>query len=166
MIKGIIYKFEDQKYMPLALNNAKIALYTLSQGSLSCNNYLECFCNLMDVVVTYKGQLYDPGVLTMVFNNSSYDKKVGFGALKDAEKKALHEKAFELQLVTMFITQADKCWYGKLQEELQNNYMHGNDDYPEDLIKAYHMLNEYQHWIPKKQDMDTNSVAFAQAEKR
>ena len=43
--------------------------------------------------------------------------------------------------------------------------MHGNDDYPEDLIKAYHMLNEYQHWTPKKQDVDTNSVAFAQAEK-
>ena len=42
--------------------------------------------------------------------------------------------------------------------------MHGNDDYPSDLIKAYHMLNEYQHWTPKKQDVDTNSVAFAQAE--
>jgi hypothetical protein len=44
----------------------------------------------MDVVTTYKGQLYDPGVLTLVFNQSSYDKKAGFGALKDAEKKQLH----------------------------------------------------------------------------
>ena len=26
------------------------------------------------------------------------------------------------------------------------------------------MLNEYQHWMPKKQDIDTNLVAFAQAE--
>ena len=43
--------------------------------------------------------------------------------------------------------------------------MHGNDDYPSDLIKAYHMLNEYQHWTPtKKQDIDTNLVAFTQAE--
>ena len=48
---------------------------------------------------------------------------------------------------------------------MQNNYTHGNDDYPSDLIKAYHMLNEYQHWMPtKKQDVDTNLVAFAQAE--
>ena len=39
----------------------------------------------------------------MVFNNSSYDKKVGFGALKDSEKKQLHEKASELQLAMMFI---------------------------------------------------------------
>ena len=71
---------------------------------MSCSNYLECFCNLMDVVTTYKGQLYDPGVLMMVFNQSSYDKKVGFGALKDSEKKQLHEKASELQLAMMFIT--------------------------------------------------------------
>ena len=29
VIKGITYKFEDQKYMPLALDNAKLALYNL-----------------------------------------------------------------------------------------------------------------------------------------
>ena len=86
-------------------------------------------------------------------------------ALTDVEKKQLHEKASELQLAMMFISQADKRQYGKLQEQLQNNYMHRNDDYPSDLVKAYHMLNEYQHWMPtKKQDIDTNSVAFAQAE--
>ena len=103
VIKGICYKFEDQKYVPLALDNAKHALFNLQQGSMSCSDYLEWFCNLMDVVTTYKGQLYDPGVLMMVFNNSSFDKRAGFGALTDAEKKQLHEKALELQLVTMFI---------------------------------------------------------------
>ena len=165
VIKGICYKFEDQKYMPLALDNTKHALYNLQQGSMSCSDYLEWFCNLVNVVTTYKGQLYDPGVLTMVFNNSSFDKRVGYGALTDAQKKQLYEKASELQLVTMFITQVDKHWYGKLQEELQNNYTHRNNDYPSDLVKAYHMLNEYQHWTPtKKQDVDTNLVAFTQAE--
>ena len=165
VIKGICYKFEDQKYVPLALDNAKHALFNLQQGSMSCSDYLERFCNLIDVVTTYKGQLYDPGVLMMVFNTSSFDKRAGFGALTDAEKKQLCEKALELQLAMMFITQADKHRYGKLQEELQNNYTRGNDDYPSDLVKAYHMLNEYQHWMPtKKQDIDTNSVAFAQAE--
>ena len=65
--------------------------------------YLEWFQNLVNVVTTYKGQLYDPGVLTMVFNTSSYDNRAGFGALTDAEKKQLHEKASELNLVMMFI---------------------------------------------------------------
>ena len=89
VIKGICYKFEDQKYVPLALNNAKHALFNLQQGSMSCSDYLEWFCNLMDVVTTYKGQLYDPGVLMMVFNNLSFDKRAGFGALTDTEKKQL-----------------------------------------------------------------------------
>jgi hypothetical protein len=39
----------------------------------------------------------------MVFNHSSYDKRAGFGALKDSEKKQLCEKASELQLAMMFI---------------------------------------------------------------
>ena len=103
VIKGICYKFEDQKYVPLALDNTKRALFNLQQGGMSCSDYLEWFHNLVDVVTTYKGQLYDPGVLTMVFNNLSFDKKAGFGALKDAEKKQLHEKALELQLAMMFI---------------------------------------------------------------
>jgi hypothetical protein len=62
------------------------------------------------------------------------------------QKRVLHEKASELQLATMFITQADKHQYGKLQEELQNNYIHSNDDYPSDLPH-------------------TNVVAFAKAER-
>ena len=98
VIKGICYKFEDQKYAPLALNNAKHALFNLQQGDMSCSNYLEWFHNLMDVVTTYKGQLYNPRVLIMVFNNLSFDKRAGFGALTDAEKKQLCEKAMELQL--------------------------------------------------------------------
>ena len=39
----------------------------------------------------------------MVFNNSSYDKRAGFGALTDVQKKQLCEKALELQLAMMFI---------------------------------------------------------------
>jgi hypothetical protein len=33
----------------------------------------------MDVITTYKGLLYDPGVLNMVFANSEHDQQVGFG---------------------------------------------------------------------------------------
>ena len=40
----------------------------------------------------------------MVFNTSSYDKRAGFGALTDVQKKQLREKASELQLAMMFIT--------------------------------------------------------------
>jgi hypothetical protein len=41
VIKGIMYKFKHQKYMHLALDNAKCALYNLQQGGMSCSNYLE-----------------------------------------------------------------------------------------------------------------------------
>ena len=57
VIKGITYNFKDQKYMHLALNNAKRALYNLQQGSMSCSNYLKWFHNLINVVTTYKRQL-------------------------------------------------------------------------------------------------------------
>jgi len=41
MIKAITFKFEDQKFLPLALHQAKISLYAFRQGNMSCNEYLK-----------------------------------------------------------------------------------------------------------------------------
>jgi hypothetical protein len=38
----------------------------------------------------------------------------------------------------------------------------GNDDYPDNLLSAYHLMNEYKCWQPKTAPPDSSSVAFAQ----
>jgi hypothetical protein len=66
----------------------------------------------------------------------------------------------------MFRHQSDRRRYGKLLEELENDYTKGNDDYPQTLVKAYHLLCEYKHYQPKFVPSDSSSsVAFVQKNK-
>ena len=68
-------------------------------------------------------------------------------------------------LAYTFIYKADNDKYGKLKEELQNDYTKGNDNYPDTLIEAIQMLNKYK--LPyKKQITTTTGVSFAQKGKR
>ena len=54
----------------------------------------------------------------------------------------MHTAAHELTMATIFVAQADKRRFGKLQEDLENDYTQGNDGNPIDLVKAYHLINE------------------------
>ena len=58
-IKTIIYKFEDQKYLPLSLHHAKMNFYAFRQGHLSNPDYLDRFMNLVDMTESYDVTLYD-----------------------------------------------------------------------------------------------------------
>jgi len=66
----------------------------------------------------------------------------------------------------MFLHQSDRRQCGKLLEELEDDFTKGNDDYPDTLIKAYHLLSEYKHYQPKFVPTDSSSsVAFVQKTK-
>ena len=66
----------------------------------------------------------------------------------------------------MFLHQSDRRRYDKLLEELENDFTKGNDDYPQTLVKAYHLLCEYKHYTPKFVPSDSSSsVAFVQKTK-
>jgi len=161
MIKAITFKLEDQKFLPLALHQAKMNLYAFRQGNMSCHEYLQKFQNLVDVALAYNGQIHDNATLDIVTEVSH--PGVLFQALQAADQEAMTLAAHELQMATMFIAQADKCWYGKLQEELENDFTRGSDGYPQTLVKAYHMINEYKNWSPRSFSIvDASGVAFVQ----
>jgi hypothetical protein len=48
-IKLIIFKFEDQKFLPVSLHQAKLNFYSLRQGPMTNAEYLEKFTNLVDI---------------------------------------------------------------------------------------------------------------------
>jgi hypothetical protein len=66
--------------------------------------------------------------------------------LNKQQKTAVHTAASELYQATMLLHQSDRCRYGKLLEELKNDFTKGNDDYPLTLVNAYHLISEYKHW--------------------
>ena len=59
IIRTITFKFDEQKYLPLSLHQAKAKFYNIRQGSLSNVEYLEKFNNVVNIVTAYNGQLHD-----------------------------------------------------------------------------------------------------------
>ena len=58
-IKTIIYKFEDQNYLPLSLHNTKTNFYNFIQGTMTNTDYLDKFMNLTEMAELYEGTLHD-----------------------------------------------------------------------------------------------------------
>ena len=67
-----------------------------------------------------------------------------------------------MYLACAFISQADPRRYGRLKEELEKDFTKGSDNYPQDMVKAYQLLNKYKNWVPKKHMPEYICVAFSQ----
>ncbi len=64
------------------------------------------------------------------------------------ERKAAEEEANELVKAALLISGVEKRRYGKLKDELANNYLLGTDQYPDMFDKALRILGNYQTTRP------------------
>ena len=69
--------------------------------------------------------------------------------LQDDELKMIETTAREIYLACAFVINSDLRRYGRLIEELENDYTKGNDNYPRNMVKAYQLLNKYKQWNPR-----------------
>ena len=89
-------------------------------------------------------------------------KDVSWVDVPETRKIELNEQAQEMYLACAFISQADPKQYGRLKEELENDYTKGTDSYPQDMVKAYQLLNEYKNWTPRTYTPEASGIAFSQ----
>ena len=160
LIQQVVYKFEDQKYLPLALYNAKAHLYSFRQGNLPCDEYMKKFTSLVDIATSYEGQIHDTAIRDYV-TITEHGDGAEYDALTDIQKLAVDVAAHDLWCATMFLAQCDKRRFGRLTEELENNFTKGRNDYPVDMVRAFAMLNEYKNWQPRSPTIDSSGTAFA-----
>ena len=131
-IKGIMLRFEGQRYIFLSLYDAhQHAYYHYRQGpDTSLSKYLEDFQGLIDVLEHYGGSIgHDDGLVA-----------VTQGGTPEKKKQASRNKAVALA----FLRQADRKRFGALWADLENQFSRGNDQYPTDLTAAYSMLVNYK----------------------
>ena len=64
--------------------------------------------------------------------------------ITDAEETAAEEEVADAVKAALLISGADKRRYGRLKEQLANNYLLGTDQYPDMLEKASRILANYQ----------------------
>ena len=126
-IRSVIFKFEDQRYLPLSLQNAKSNLYYFCQNNLSNPEYLEKFTNLVDIAESFDGQLHDQALTNIAQGMWPDTKDVSWVGVPEPHKIELNEQAQEMYLACAFISQDDPKRYGRLKEELENDYTKGTD---------------------------------------
>jgi hypothetical protein len=68
--------------------------------------------------------------------------------ITDDERKSAEEEANKLVKAALLISGAAKHRYGKLKDELANNYLLGMDQYPNTFDKALCILGNYQTTKP------------------
>ena len=160
-IKTIIYKSEDQKYLPLSLHHSKRNFYAFYQGNLPNPEYLNRLMNLVDMAESYEAKLYDQAMFKIAQDSTVYSTTAE-ADLKDDELKMIETTAREIYLACEFVINSDLRRYGRLIEELENDYTKGNDNYPRNMVKACQLLNEYKQWNPRATLPESPGVAFFQ----
>ena len=82
--------------------------------------------------------------------------------LQDDELKKIETTERDIYPSCAFVMNSDLKRYGRLIEELENDYTKGNDNYPRNMVKAYQLLNEYKRWNPRETIPEASGVAFLQ----
>jgi hypothetical protein len=141
-IKGIAYKFESQKNIYLALDNAKSAFYVYRQGPEETNaTYMSKFKNSIDVIEHYGGNIGDDKVLV-----TEELRKTGATDMvaTEEEKKQAIKTAKSKAHAMAFLKRADRNRYGALITDLENQFTRGNDQYPVSITETYNLLVNYK----------------------
>jgi Reverse transcriptase (RNA-dependent DNA polymerase)/Zinc knuckle len=135
IIKGIAFNFQNQKYLPHAVHEAKRRFFMQVQGKhMSAQEYLTQFNNHVDVL-KHVGAVIGP--------DTSIAQELAGGGTKTVS--ATHNKeATERYLAVAFLLGADRIRYGKLIEDMENSYLQGQNNYPKTINDAYNLLSNWK----------------------
>jgi hypothetical protein len=141
-IRALVYTFQSQKYAPQALHEGKRRFYLLSQDKHStCQAYLERFQNCVDVIEHCGGSIgQEPGLVQKVLE----DKGLSAKAPTQDQIWEAQTTAQEVYLAAAFILGSDRNRYGKLLDDLDNDYTQGQDNFPKTVTAAYSQLTNWK----------------------
>ena len=133
VIKTIIYKFKDQKYLPLSLHNTKTNFYNFRQGMMTNPDYLDKFMNLTDMAESYEGTLHDAAVFKIALLASNL-RNIPEENLDKGKRIIINAASREIYLLCAFVITCNPKHYGRLVKELENDYTKGNTNYPTNMV--------------------------------
>lgn len=144
-IKTIVFQFQSQKYLPHALHEAKRRFYMCYQGKFTTTAiYLEQFQNMIDVIQQSGGGIGDDqGIIDSLIAERNFDVTT----CTAAELEALEKDAQQQYLSVAFILGSDRSRYGRLIENLENDFLQGQNSYPKTVTAAYNLITNWKQDI-------------------
>ena len=162
-LKGVAYQFQGQKYISHALHESMKRYYNCSQGKLATTQaYLENFQNVIDVVVHSGGKISGhPGV----GNSIIAERGLMRDNMTEAQIEEVRTEISARSTAMAFLLGSDRARYGRLIEDLENDYLQGRNNYPTTIAAAYNLLTKWKQenrygWRPPSAD----GVSFTTAD--
>ena len=123
-IQAVMYSYQGQQHRSHAVIEAQRRLYSLRQDNMSCQEYLDRF-KIMVSVVEHCG-----GEIGYSLKELEVREKAGGDILK------IKTELREQYLATMFLLGSDRSRYGRMLDELENQYSQQQDSYPDTIVEA------------------------------
>ena len=160
-IEKICVGFDNHKQLVFNLVQSLKTLFLYSQTEKELvDEYARNFRSLWDTVEAFGGS---PGVHQELVEAEL--KKQGIGTPDAEQLKAAVAVSTEQVKAALLISSASRSKYGKLKDELANNYLLGTDQYPDTFEKAQRILSNYQMMkvaAPYRASPNNTGVAFLQ----
>ena len=128
----------------------KSAFYMFSKGSMLLSDYRENYSNLIQVLLSYNIQICERKILTEIIEEE-YSNAMWHGLIdqfaKDNPKefKEIENLLHEETTALAFLANSNKQKYGHIIAELHDDYLKGNNHYPNNMNDMYKLLDE--HWV-------------------
>ncbi|KAI2489179.1 Reverse transcriptase (RNA-dependent DNA polymerase) [Fragilaria crotonensis] len=137
-IKSTAYSYQSHKYLPLALHELMHRFYNTRQdGHMTNEQYLTQFQKII-AVIEHNGGFVDlaPGLDKIIAIELGLDPE----NLDEQQKQDVAKESHSRYLATAFISGADPVRYGRLVENLENDFLMGRDNYPKTVRAAYNIM--------------------------
>ena len=141
-IKNIAFSFQSQNYLAHLLHNSKRCFYMFQQDkNMTTEAYLKAFTNNVEVIEHSGGTIagHDPGLESMVAAEKGYGTQ-----MTETQTKEVQAESRERYLAAAFLLSADRTRYGKLIEDMENDYLQGRNNYPTTVTSAYHLITNWK----------------------
>ena len=138
IIRNIMYLSQNDRNMEHGIHEVMRRFYLFSQGTMDCQSYLEKFRNIVEVIESHGGTigLHGGSMRAIMVEEGVIDPDNPTRAEYNQARVAAREKYFAVAL----ILGSDRNRYGKMIEDLENDYIQGNDRYPKTINAAYRLL--------------------------
>jgi len=157
LIQNVMFNYNSKQYRAMSIINIIKSDIVTQTRYMTASEYLEKFRTQLDVLKAAGGDLCDhPGMVTDELTSAGVTSSPTGTETADATSKA--RGRFEGAL---FMMKSNQAQYGRLLQELANDYNKGHDSYPTTLTAAYElMLHDVRDQDSKPQAHGNGGLAF------
>ena len=163
-IKSIAFQFQSQKYRLHALHESLKRYYNCSQGKFAtAQAHLEHFQNIEDVVKTSGDAIAGhTGIDDAIVAGRGYSRS----DMTQAQLAEVQTETTDRSTAIAFLLGCDRSRYGRVIEDLENDYLQGHNHYPTTVADAYNLLANWKQERAGWRVPTADRVAFANIDRK